>query len=119
MGGLWKKGRAAYTRLDHHPQLWQPHEVLVQTRVLGREERGKNTLPNFPILFKHKTATGYYDLSIVISDKAQNNRSDKHRLARSNVCAQDGRFAESDIEDPPSLTELGVQKLRTREYCHI
>ena len=51
-GVLERRGRAAYTRLDHHPQLWQPHEVLVQSRVLRREERGENTLPNFfPKLF--------------------------------------------------------------------
>ena len=85
-GVIGIEGESRQTRLDHHPQLWQPHEVLVQTRVLGREERGKNTLPNFPILFKHKTAIGYYDLSIVVSDKAQSNRSD-------NIGLQDRTFA--------------------------
>ena len=47
---------------------------------------------------------------------------------RTNIDLQDRTFAlkmgvsQSDIEDPPSLIELGVQKLRTRktiEYCHI
>ena len=45
--GVTRKGRATYNRFDHQPQLWQLHEVLVQSRVLRREERGENTLPSF------------------------------------------------------------------------
>ena len=94
---------------------------MFRPEYLGARKGGKNTLPNFPILFKHKTAIGYYDLSIVVSDRAQSNRSD-------NIGLQDRTFApkmgvsKSDIEDPPSLIKFGVQKLRTRktiEYCHI
>ena len=84
-GVIGIEGESRQTRLDHHPQLWQPHEVLVQTRVLGREERGKNTLPNFPILFKHKTAIGYYELSIVVSGLKATDRT--------NIDLQDRTFA--------------------------
>ena len=95
-----KGGESRLQRLDHQPLLWQPHEVLVQTRVLGREERGEEHSSQFSILFKHKTAIGYYDLSIVVSDRAQSNRSD-------NIGLQDRTFA----------PKMGVQN-RTLKIHH-
>ena len=41
--GVTRKGRATYNRFDHQPQLWQLHEVLVQSRVLSARKRGEHS----------------------------------------------------------------------------